>query len=166
MNSRLLIFGNRARSTVTSGVLKGALGLLIIALPCLSFTADAKANLPKAIDLAVKDADRTLIIIEGNVRTNQFEAVQQGLKEYKELLDAAIPKATEYFVGRVKTPGILKDAEIRLRKQIRRLADIRPELPIPLRTDLDSATDSAETLRKQLFRELLGPSKKKPNSLA
>lgn len=161
MKNYPVIPGNRRTLAFLTAISAGWACALLLGWTAVSPCAAPKPNLPKEIDQAVREAERKLTLVEGNVRMNQFETAQQALIDYKGLLDDALPKAKEYFVGRVKTPGILKDDEIRLRKQIRRLSDIRQELPIPVRADLDAASDSAEALRKQLFRELLAPSGKK-----
>jgi|GEM_PF-6315573 len=126
----------------------GLLGLL--PLPA----AEKNPNLLREIEQTVKQADTTLDSVDKSLNTNQFNDIQAQLKRYNSLLETARTDAEEYLQAHNKTPHQFKDAEIKLRKQIRRLEDLRPQLPIALRVDLDAAVDSANRLRKKFVGKL------------
>jgi len=152
----------RKSSSCAHLLLKAGCGLMLVlsANPAVICPAE-KSTLAKQVDETIREAEETLHAIDAAVKTNQYDAAQAKLQEYKTLLDAALSKTKEYYVDHGKTPSQFKQAEIRLRKQIRRLGDVRPELPVPVRPDLDAASKSAETLRQQLFKELFSPPTKK-----
>lgn len=122
-------------------------------LPLLH-AAEKEVNPLKQIELNVRQADNMLEGVDKSLHANEFENVQTGLHEYKALLESTESDAREYLKTHRKTPRQFKDAEIKLRKQLRKLQDLRPELPVPLREDLDAVIESAHKLRKQFMGDL------------
>jgi hypothetical protein len=118
------------------------------------WAAEKNPNQLKQIEQNVREAETVLDSVDRGLRANQFDDVQTGLKQYKGLLESTESNASEYQQEHRKTPHQFKDAEIRLRKQLRKLQDLRPELPIPLRETLDAAIESANKLRKRFMGDL------------
>jgi hypothetical protein len=111
-------------------------------------------HLPKLVEQNVKQAGRILDICEHQLEADQFEELQGTLRQYGTLLETTAGSVREYLATHRKTPHEFRSAEIQLRRQLKRLQDLRPNLPIPLRGDLDAATNKANELRNNLFGEL------------
>lgn len=118
------------------------------------YASDKKPNFPKQVQETLKQANSLLDDVDQALRNNQYDMVRDRLKEYKALLDAASDDAQAYLESHKKVPRQFKDAEINVRKQLRRMQDIRHNLPIPLRTDLDEAVKTARRLRRKFLGEL------------
>ncbi|MBZ5554310.1 MAG: hypothetical protein LAO21_16450 [Acidobacteriia bacterium] len=129
------------------------LGMSLLPLPLLQ-AAEKNANPLKQIEQNVRQADNMLEGVDRNLQANEYENVQTGLRQYKAILDSTESDAREYLETHRKTPHQFKDAEIKLRRQLRKLQDLRPGLPIPLRQDLDAVVESANKLRKQFMGDL------------
>jgi hypothetical protein len=116
--------------------------------------AESRGELLKRVDQSIKQADLLVVATEQSVKADELEDAQSHLKEYRKTIETASAEAKEYRQNYRSTPSQFKNAEIRVRKQARRLQDIRKSLPIPLREDMDAAVDAATRLRKQFIGEL------------
>lgn len=116
--------------------------------------AEKTPDLVKQVERTVKQADLSLDAVEQSLKSDHFDEAQGHLRQYKSLLDTATEDSKKYLELHKKTPHQFKNAEIRLRKQLRRLQDIRKLLPIPLRNDLDAAVNAANALRRRFIGEL------------
>jgi hypothetical protein len=114
----------------------------------------AGPDLPRLVEQNVKQAGRILDICVRQIKADQLEELQGTLQQYDSLLETMAGSVREYLATHRKTPHEFKSAEIQLRKQLKRLQDLRPNLPIQLRGDLDAAIDKANGLRSNLFGEL------------
>jgi hypothetical protein len=135
------------------GILLAVLAIGLLPQPLLE-AAEKNVNPLKQIEQNVRLADNMLEGVDKNLQANEFENVQTGLRQYKAILDSTESDAREYLETHRKTPHQFKDAEIKLRRQLRKLQDLRHGVPIPLRQDLDAVVESANKLRKQFMGDL------------
>ena len=108
-------------------------------------------DLARLVEQNVKQAGRILDSCAGQLRADKFEELQGSLQQYGSLLETTAVSVREYLATHRKTPREFRSAEIQLRKQLKRLQDLRPNLPVLLRGDLDAAVNSANKLRNSLF---------------
>jgi hypothetical protein len=145
-------------SSMAPGRFLGAIGRAVLAISLLALpflqAAEKNVNPLKQIEQNVRQADNMLEGVDKNLQANEFDNVQTGLRQYKAILDSTASDTREYLQTHRKTPHQFKDAEIKLRRQLRKLHDLRPGLPIPLREDLDAVIESADRLRKQFMGDL------------
>ena len=134
--------------------LRCALLLLLLVAARSSFAAEKRPNLPKQVQQSVKQAAIVLAGIDQALQANRFQDVETALKYYQSLLQDSIRDTQEYQKTHKKTPRQFKDAEIKVRRQLRRMADIRPALPLALRPTLNKAEATAKELRHLFLGEL------------
>lgn len=118
------------------------------------FGAEEYREVPKQVKQAVRRAELVLEEIDRDVKAGQFETIQPKLHEYRSLVDEMLGEVQNYLQVHKKIPSQFKDSEIKVRRQIRRLQDLRVGLPLSLRADLDAAVASANKLRAKFIGEL------------
>lgn len=130
-----------------------ALGCSVL---CVSgfVAAQQKLDPPKQVKQSILQADGSVDTLERSLKAEQFEGLQQQFQQYKSLISQTTIEVKDYRQSHDKVPRQFKDGEIKIRKQLRRLNDLRSSLPLPLRPDLDAAIDAANNLRSQLIEDL------------
>lgn len=130
-----------------------AFGCLLLWAPSF-VTAQESPDVPKQVKQSIVQAGTYVDGLERSVKGDQFEGLQAQLQQYKSLISQTAGLVKDYRQSHDKVPRQFKDGEIKIRKQLRRLNDLRPSLPLPLRPDLDAAVQAANTLRSQLIEDL------------
>ncbi|MGB7624093.1 MAG: hypothetical protein WBN92_17235 [Terriglobia bacterium] len=152
----------RRRFFRTISLVALSLGLLAVS-PLLA--AEKNPNPLRQIEQNVREGGNLLDSVDKDLRANQFTDVQKGLRQYQGLLESTESNTKEYLQVHRKTPHQFKDFEIKLRKQLRKLQDLRPEFPIPLRESLDAVIEHANKVRKQFMGNLFDePSRLQPKN--
>ena len=118
-----------------------------------------ETNLEKRSDLALQNANRAIDEARSAYQGGDLKKTDARLNEVRESVDVSLD-ALESSGKKPRNSKYYKQAEIRLRQMLRRLAGFRDEMSVEDRKPLDDAATRLQEVHDRLLSEIMSKKKR------
>ena len=120
----------------------------------------SEPNLERRSDLALQNANRAIDEARAAYQAGDISKADVQLNEVRESVDVVLD-ALENSGKKPRNSKYYKQAEIKLRQMLRRLAGFRDEMSVEDRKPLDDAATRLQEVHDRLLSEIMSKSKKR-----